>query len=310
MAESTVPELRPDVSVIMPVGGVDDLVRPAIESVLDQKTDLRFEVLLSLNTADPAAGSALRTLVEVLDDDRLRIVPSHTSPGAAGARNGGVPAARADVLAFCDADDLADPGWLDALVAGLDGYDAVTGHVDETTLAPAHQSAWRPPATPGALPRFHGHEYILSGNLAVRRVAFEAVSGFDTDLTRCEDIAFGWSLVRAGYRIGFVPEAVILYRHREGLWPMLRQHYLYGRGHSEVLVRYGLPGGEAESSTLLRPNGQRAERITLQGTLRRGAIALGRVRGLAGEAVRSRIGTGRGTAGSAGTGRGTAGSAG
>ncbi|MFV0525348.1 MAG: glycosyltransferase [Acidimicrobiales bacterium] len=288
MVESIPSGPRPDVSVIMPVGRVDDLVRPAVESVLDQKTDLHFEVLLSLNTADPAAGSALRTLVDVLGDDRLRIVPSHATPGAAGARNGAVPAARAGVLAFCDTDDLADPGWLDALVAGLDGYDAVTGHVDETTLAPPHQSAWRPPATPGALPRFHGHEYVLSGNLAVRREAFEAVSGFDTDLTRCEDIAFGWSLDRAGYRIGFVSGAVILYRHREGLWPMLRQHYLYGRGHSEVLVRYGLPGGEAGSGTLLRPNGQRAARPTVEGTLRRGAIALGRVRGLVGEAIRSR----------------------
>ena len=271
----------PLVSVVVPVGRVDQHVRPALESILGQATTFAFEIVLSLNTADP--DHALAALVDALDDRRLRIVPTETTPGAAAARNGGAAASEAAILAFCDADDLAEPGWLQALVDALDRYDAVTGHVDETTLGRPDQAVWRPPATPGELPRFQGHEYLLSGNLAIRREAFEAVSGFDTSLTRCEDIALGWALTRAGYRIGYAADAVILYRHRDGLLPMLRQHYLYGRGHSEVLVRHGAPDGRQSSVDLVRANGQRPDRRTLPGVLRRAAIALGRVRGLAGE---------------------------
>jgi hypothetical protein len=130
-----------------------------------------------------------------------------------------------------------------------------------------------------------GVPYLLSGNLAINRDAFEAVGGFDETLTRCEDIALGWALQQHGYTIGFAAEAVIDYRHRAGLRTMLRQHYYYGRGMSEVLRRYdGFAGqpGAAGRVRLLTPNGQRVDKRTLVGFIRRGAIALGRARGLVG----------------------------
>jgi cellulose synthase/poly-beta-1,6-N-acetylglucosamine synthase-like glycosyltransferase len=125
---------------------------------------------------------------------------------------------------------------------------------------------------------------VLTGNLAVRRAAFEAVGGFDETLTRCEDVAFGWSLGRAGFTLGYVADAQLEYRHRPGIRSMLRQHYAYGRGMSEVVRKYGLPseGGRSGSGLLgsLKPNGQRAEQRTLGGLLRRAALGAGRVRGL------------------------------
>jgi GT2 family glycosyltransferase len=271
------------VGVIIPVGSIDARLESQLCAVLDQQLDEPFEIVIALNAG--TAPDAERSVSKVLPEagTSVRVVEARDRRGAAYARNAGARASHAELLAFCDADDLVHAGWLSALVRGLDDYDAVTGHVEDV-FPDARTASWHPPATPGELPRFLGRPYLLTGNLAVRRVAFDAVGGFDEDLTRCEDIAFGWALTQAGYSIGYAPDAAISYHHRAGMRSMLRQHYLYGRGMSETLARYGSPTADGEwgttsASGFMRANGQRAARRTLGGTARRGAIALGRLHG-------------------------------
>lgn len=283
----------PSVSVIIPAGTVDHLLARQLRAVLAQRTELPFEVIVSLNSAAPADRAALADLLRAIADRRVRVVSSADRRGAAHARNVAASASTAPVLAFCDADDEVREGWLAALVQGLEGADAVTGHVHE--LAPPGQQAWRPPATPGRLPTFLGVPYVLSGNLALRREAFVAVGGFDEALTRCEDIALGWALLSKGYRLGYVEEAALDYRHRAGLLAFVRQHYLYGRGMAEVLSRYPVPasGGRRrlKGLSLLRPNAQPAP-LSASTVLRRASLAAGRAVGLLVEGRRASVGRG------------------
>jgi GT2 family glycosyltransferase len=270
-----------DVAVVIPVGSIDAALTQQLRAVLSQRLDESFEVVLSRNT--PLHAETLERMVAGLGDDRVRIVDSSDRRGAAHARNVGTHAARAQRVAFCDADDLVHEGWLAALMTGLTTHDAVSGRVVDV-LPDARMAAWHPPATPGHLPEFLGVPYVLTGNLAVRRDAFAAVGGFDETLTRCEDIALGWALQRAGHTVGYVEGAGLDYRHRAGRWAMLRQHFFYGRGMSEVLSQYGVPGMTAGSrpsaARLLRPNAQPTARRTMMGTLRRVSIGLGRMVGL------------------------------
>lgn len=260
-------------SVVIPVGRAGPDLDRQLAAVADQAPGFAFEIVVSWNSPDERARKALPGVIRGVP---VRAVDSSDRRGAAHARNAGAAASAAEMLAFCDADDVVQPGWLAALAAGLDEYDAVTGHVNE--IAPPRQASWRPPATPGRLPEFLGVPYILSGNLAIKRAVFDAVGGFDESLTRCEDIALGWKLQHGGYRIGFAPDAVLDYWHRAGLRAMLHQHYLYGRGMAEVLARYPRPGGGGRRD-LLRANRQPASRSYIT-VLRRAAIAAGRLRGL------------------------------
>ena len=272
------------VSVVIPTGSVDDDLLTQLRAVTGQETPFEFEVVVSLNTPDPEAARRLEAMLDDLGDRRVRSVDSSSERGAAHARNSGLAAASHDIIAFCDADDICRDGWLANLVAAMDDFDVVGGHLDDLALGDPKQADWRPPATPGALPTFLGVPYIVSANLAVRREHFEAVGGFDTSLIRCEDVAIGWAFLDRGLTLGYVPDAVVAYRHRPGIVPMLRQHYLYGRGMSQVLHRYGVPRGDEWAAPsglrMLKPNGQRANRRTVVGTMRRASIAAGRVVGL------------------------------
>ena len=90
----------------------------------------------------------------------------------------------------------------------------------------------------------------------------------------------------------FAGDAVTDYRHRPGLSAMVRQHVQYGRGMSQVLMRYGLPEGSGWShprgAALLRPNGQPGGSRSAAGLLRRASLGVGRAVGIVSETVRKR----------------------
>ena len=267
------------VSVIIPAGRVDVQLRDQLRAVLNQSSSHDFEVVVALNTSDPGMIEELHELLRSFDDPRLEVVVASEMRSASYARNVGVASARGEILAFCDADDEVAAGWLDSLLNEFGEGCAVGGHLDEARYAIRGQERWRPPATPGALPTFLGTPYIVSANMAVSRADFQAAGGFDTTLTRCEDIALSWQLARRGVELRYAPLAIVHYRHRRGLRSLMRQHYLYGVGMSEVLKRYGLRDSDGSRSGFLRPNSQPSPRNVVT-VLRRGSVAAGRLVGL------------------------------
>lgn len=276
-----------NVSVVMPVGRVDLELSDQIEALAGQSYSRPWELILSLNTPDGEQRRRLDELTTRFPQLTVRVVDSSDRRSASHARNVGAAAAEGQLLLFCDSDDLAHNEWVEQMAAALDFYGAVGGYLDEDVLSVAGQEHWRPPATPGALPTFLGHPFLVSANMGVTRRNFEAVGGFDTQLIRGEDIAFSWDLLELGVELGYSSDAVIYYRHRKGLQAMMHQHYLYGRGFSQILARRGVPGEHGAPSGLkaLKPNGQAVARKSLPYFLRRGSIAAGRVVGLVEERV-------------------------
>jgi len=276
-----------DVSVVMPVGSVEPELEAQFVALSNQTFDGSWELVLSLNT--PGARADLERALQAFSADAVdvSIIDSSAVRSASHARNAGAAAAKAERLAFCDSDDIADPKWLAVMFAALDNHRVVGGFLEEERLAVAGQENWRPPATPGGNPSFLGHDFLVSANMAIWTEEFHAAGGFDESLLRGEDIAFSWALIRRHIELGFAADAIMHYRHRKGLWPMMKQHYLYGRGMSQILARIGTPDG---GSATLRPNGQRVEKMSSVHFLRRGSIAVGRVVGLVVETVQSRRG--------------------
>lgn len=269
----------PLVSVVIPVGRVDEELRIQLDALAAQEFEEAWEIVLAVNTIDSEERRRLVALAAL--HPLARIVEASAVRSASYARNRGAEEAGAAVLAFCDGDDVAQPGWLSAIVGGVQPGVAIGGHLDETQLEVAGQENWRPPATPEALPTFLGTPYLVSANMALWRDDFVAAGMFDNELTRCEDIALSFQLLRLGVELRYSPAAVISYRHRNGLGAMMRQHYLYGIGMAQVLARDGLPG-ESNRRSLVRsltPNSQSVGRLSTPNLLRRCALAAGRLVG-------------------------------
>src|SRR6185312_7369474 len=109
-------------------------LRRAVKSVVAQRgiDPATVEILIVDNSAE---GSAKATVDELTRDAAtagylVRYV-SETRPGIARARNCGVANAGADLIAYIDDDEEAEPDWLASMLAVLDKYqaDAVGGPV-------------------------------------------------------------------------------------------------------------------------------------------------------------------------------------
>jgi GT2 family glycosyltransferase len=74
-------------------------------------------------------------------------------------------------------------------------------------------------------------------NLAFRREAFDAVNGFDESFGAGEDIDFTWRLNDVGYRLRWVPDAVVEHEwgdtHRQ-----MRRSFSYGAAWARLLRKH------------------------------------------------------------------------
>jgi GT2 family glycosyltransferase len=183
-----------------------------------------------------ASGSRLGD-IRARHEGRVRWLPFEPPPGVTVSiphqRNAGVRAARGSIIVFTDAGCHPDPGWLERLVAPLDGEEQVTAGM--TLAVPGGSALYDRSARDEA-----GRRYLAQCstiNMAFRREAFDAVGGFDERFTYGSDIDFSWRLTDAGYAIRNVPGAVV--RHDWGGWRrQLRRSYLYGQARMRLYRKH------------------------------------------------------------------------
>ena len=136
----------------------------------------------------------------------IHYLPVTGSQGPASARNAGWRAAQGSIIAFTDDDTVPDCHWLaQGLMAFESGVDAVTGAV-EMPLPPRPSDYERDAA------RLEQAEFVTA-NCFVRRVALEAVGGFDSRYTMAwrEDSDLHFSLLERGMTVRRAPRARVLH---------------------------------------------------------------------------------------------------
>jgi glycosyltransferase involved in cell wall biosynthesis len=225
---ATAPRAHPlpeSISVIIPVLNGADTLPQQLEALEAQTYDGAWEVIL----ADNGSTDGTRGLAEHWASrlPKLTLVDASERPGSSFARNDGARHATGAFLAFCDADDVVVPGWLDALADAARDFDAVTGLQDATAINPEAVQSWRPPRAAG-LPRSQFLPYAPSCNLGVWRAVFLQTGGFDEEYPQAHDVEWSWRAQLASFTLGFAPGAVVHYRYRSSPRGVSRQAFLTG----------------------------------------------------------------------------------
>jgi glycosyltransferase involved in cell wall biosynthesis len=189
----------PDVSVVLATYNRRHSLPRAIASVQAQE-GARFELVI----VDDASRDDTATYLATLTDPRIRVIACETNRGPSAARNRGLAAARADIVAFLDSDDAYRPR---RLAAALAAFAADSALVATLSSAVKHdRSGAREalvPATKLVAPAF---EWALicdlvpveATSITVRRQAALAAGGFCEGLRLTEDREFLIRLARLG----------------------------------------------------------------------------------------------------------------
>ena len=216
------------ISVIVPVRNGMPWLLEQLRALTEQECDLPWEVIVADNNSTDESRSVVQEWVN--RSHRVRLVDASSVRGPGATRNVGVGEARGELLAFCDADDVVQPGWLAAHVLALADADISAGVFDVWSLngltAPSPTSYAPPPAMGlfGFLPD------AGSGNVALRRRVFEELGGFTEDMMTGEDIDLSWraQLARTSLRV-VCTEAVVARRDQRGFRAVFRRYTAYGR---------------------------------------------------------------------------------
>ena len=203
----------PRVSIIIPCYRTSELVAETLRSVFAQSYN-NYEVVL-VNDGSPDTAELERAIAPW----RERLTYVHTENcGLAGARNNGIRAARGELIALLDSDDIWEPNYLQVQVRQLDenpGADIVYPNAMIFGDGPGLRE----------FPRSHGkvtfpslvqETCVVMVSVLARRSALERAGLFDDSLRSCEDFDMWLRCVKAGSHIIYHSQPLVRYRRRPG----------------------------------------------------------------------------------------------
>lgn len=236
----------PQLSVIIPCYRSSAPLREQVDALIRQEAGPRREILLCDNGHNAWLPAYVARLDPLPDDVSVRVIHADDHPGAAYARNRGIREARANLLAFCDDDDLVHPEWCRLAVDLLAEYPVVTGGIvvkDDRDLEPLsaeEKQALLIAETVGVPPRPAARgsmgPALMGGNFAARREVLMAVGGFDAALVRGgEDNDLAYRLNAAGVPITDCGAMSIIYARPSTLRDRMRTRSRAGRALVEAV---------------------------------------------------------------------------
>lgn len=215
VANATPATLVPAVSIVIPAYNVAQFIVETLDSVFAQ-TFRDYEVIV-INDGSPDTPQLEAVLAPYMS--RIKYLKQENR-GLSGARNTGVMAARAELIALLDSDDAWQPDYLAIQVEMMRRDETIDvlycdAHVFGDGV-PANQkfSDNSPSAGEVSFESLVRQRCNVMVSVTARRATLINVGLFDESLRSSEDFDMWLRVVKAGGRIAYHPRPLIRYRRR------------------------------------------------------------------------------------------------
>ncbi|MDE0686418.1 MAG: glycosyltransferase [Candidatus Poribacteria bacterium] len=213
------------ISVIIASYNSRTTIKRCLDSLKNQMTDVEFEVIV----VDSSTDETPQIIKDLFPDVTLVRLNKRTFQGP--ARNIGIQRAKADILAFMDADCVAPSDWLSNIIKAHESpFRVICGSV---------QNGHSESLVSWAEFFLAASEYLKNAprrcvkvapgcNMSCKRSIFEEC-GFFPDIYRLEDMIFSQKVLENGHEILFEPSICIYHLYRTRLKDLLSREVLSGR---------------------------------------------------------------------------------
>jgi glycosyltransferase involved in cell wall biosynthesis len=203
----------PRVSVVMAAYNAERTVAAAVRSILWQ-TMQDVELVVVDDCSTDATYEVVRALAE--EDSRLRVIRNAQRRERAWSRNRAVMAARAELIAVLDADDIAFPERLELQTRFLEGSPHVAllgggGYEMDDRTGALRLYAPSPADNPTILARMRRYNPFVHSSVIFRRGAAIRAGLYDPATTPSEDSDLFWRIV-PGATAHILPDPLVVIR--------------------------------------------------------------------------------------------------
>ena len=243
------PEVRPFVSVIMPVRNEADFLAESLGAVLSQdyRSD-RMEVLVADGMSTDGTRQIVADLAAQHPQHSVRVVDN---PGRIVAKglNAALDAAKGDVVVRIDGHCRIAHDYITRCVDHIcrDDVDGVGGSINTIATTPVGQAIAAVMSSPfgvgGSAFRTVVDKTMLVDTVpfpAYTRRAIDIAGPFDEDLVRNQDDEYNYRLRKLGARILLASDVRSDYYSRTSLRSLWRQYYQYGFYKVRVMQKHVL----------------------------------------------------------------------
>lgn len=223
------------VSIVVPVYNGERTIEECIKSLLnlDYPKEKYEIIMVDNNSTDNTVEIMKRYPVRLLHEKKQ---------GPYAARNLGIKNASGEIVAFTDADCIADKGWLRQLIKNFKGATiaGVGGEIlsyNPKTLVEQYSDK------SGILSqkiffnsKFRGLKmpFIATANAAYKKGILNEIGLFDDSFLIGGDVDLAWRVSSKGYRIVYAPKALIFHKHRTTPYALFKQFFGYGDEHAKL----------------------------------------------------------------------------
>jgi glycosyltransferase involved in cell wall biosynthesis len=208
---------QPAVSVVIPAYNTAAFIGDTLSSVRNQ-TFQDYEIIV-VNDGSPDTAGLEDAIAPYRDSIRYLVQENR---GLSGARNTGIAAARADLIALVDSDDIWEPDYLEYQLAFLRSRpDLAVVYPDATTFGdPMREGrsfmAMHPSSGPVTFESLVRQECNVMVSVLARRDVLVAAGLFDESLRSSEDFDLWLRVVQGGWGIGYHRRSLVRSRLHAG----------------------------------------------------------------------------------------------
>ncbi len=197
------------ISVIIPSYNEEEIIKDCLDSLMHQKTDKKFEVILVDNNSTDETIKIAKKFMNRLD---LKIV-TEKQKGRGAARHLGFEMAKGDILFSTDADTTVPTDWIEKLYINLKSSNAIaitgTNRIQDCIYFTNSIFNHIQPLSMKLYRLFTGYYWLSGFNFAIYKDAYVKSGGFNPNLKAQEDVELSYRVNKVG-EIKYIPDCPVI----------------------------------------------------------------------------------------------------